>query len=40
MLNHKMEGVMAVYNHAEYWPERVAAQRLWDRKLQELRRSK
>lgn len=33
MLNHQMEGVMAVYNRAEYWQERVAAQRLWDRTL-------
>lgn len=23
----------AVYNHAEYWAERNAAQRLWDKKL-------
>ena len=36
MLNHKMEGVMAVYNRAEFWNERVAAQRLWDHKLLEL----
>jgi integrase len=33
LLDHKMVGVMAVYNRAEYWPERIAAQRLWDRKL-------
>jgi integrase len=33
LVNHKLQGVMAVYNHAEYWPERNAAQRLWDRKL-------
>lgn len=38
LLNHKMEGVMAVYNRAEYWPERIAAQKLWDRKLQLLRK--
>lgn len=40
MLNHKMVGVMAVYNQAEYWPERRAAQLLWGRKLAELRRKK
>lgn len=39
LLGHKMQGVMAVYNRAEYWPERVAAQRLWDRKLIRLWRS-
>ena len=33
LVNHKLQGVMAVYNHAEYWPERHAAQRLWDKKL-------
>ena len=38
MLDHKMEGVMAVYNRAEFWPERVAAQRLWGFKIAELRR--
>jgi integrase len=40
LLGHKMPGVMAVYNHAEYWPERVAAQRLWDKALIALWRSK
>lgn len=30
MLDHKMVGVMSVYNRAEYWPERYAAQRAWD----------
>ena len=38
LLNHKMEGVMAVYNRAEFWPERVAAQRAWDKKLRTLRK--
>jgi len=38
LLNHQMEGVMAVYNRGEYWPERVAAQVLWGRKLAELRK--
>lgn len=36
MLGHKMTGVMAVYNHAEYWDERNAAQEMWDRKLIEI----
>lgn len=38
MLDHQMVGVMAVYNRAEYWPERLAAQKLWDRKLSKLRK--
>lgn len=38
MLHHKFEGVMAIYNRAEYWPEQVAAMRLWGRKLSQLRR--
>jgi integrase len=33
MLDHKLPGVMAIYNHAEYRPERYAAQRLWEREL-------
>ena len=33
MLGHKMPGVMAIYNHADYWPERHHAQRLWDKEL-------
>jgi len=37
LLSHQMQGVMAVYNRAEYWPERLAAQALWDAKLRELR---
>lgn len=38
MLNHKMEGVMAVYNHAEYLPERRSAWRLWGIHLARIRR--
>lgn len=38
MLNHKLEGVLAVYNVAEYLPERRAAWRLWGVKLAALRR--
>ena len=33
MLDHTMMGVMAVYNRAEYLPERFAAQKTWDREL-------
>lgn len=33
LLDHKMTGVMAIYNHAEYWPERHDAMRLWGREL-------
>jgi integrase len=40
MLDHKMEGVMAVYNRAEYWPERIAAMKLWGRELRKLRQKK
>lgn len=40
ILNHKMTGVMAVYNHAEYLPHRKAALDLWGRKVASLRRSK
>lgn len=39
MLDHKLQGMMAVYNHAEYWPERTAAMKLWGQKLSALRRS-
>jgi integrase len=38
LLNHKMAGVMAVYNQAEYLPERRAAWRLWGVTLAKLRR--
>lgn len=38
LLHHKMIGVMAVYNHAEFMEERDAALRLWAKKLRELRR--
>lgn len=39
LLDHRLVGVMAVYNRADYWPERYAAQRLWDRTLCRLWRS-
>lgn len=38
-LNHSMEGVMAVYNHAEYLPERMAAWSLWGRHVAQKRRA-
>lgn len=38
MLNHQMVGVMAVYNHAEYLPERRLAWRLWSRLLLQWRK--
>lgn len=38
MLNHQMEGAMAVYNRGEYLSERRAAWRLWGAKLAQLRR--
>lgn len=37
LLDHKMVGVMAVYNRAEYLAERVAAQKLFDRELTKRR---
>lgn len=39
-LNHMMTGVMAIYNHAEYLPEKKAAYRLWCRYLLALRKKK
>lgn len=39
LLHHKMVGVMAVYNHAEFMEERDEALRLWAKKLRELRRA-
>lgn len=38
MLNHRMEGVLAVYNRAEYLPERREAWRLWGRHVAALRK--
>lgn len=38
MLNHRMKGVWAIYNRAEYLPERREAWRLWGRHLAKLRR--
>lgn len=39
ILAHKMPGVMAIYNRAQYLPERRAAYQLWARHLRALRRS-
>jgi integrase len=39
MLNHQMEGVMAVYNRAEYLNERKEAWRVWGLKISTLRRA-
>ena len=36
MVNHRMGGVMAVYNHAEYEDERIAAARRWSRHIADL----
>ncbi|MBT4527849.1 MAG: site-specific integrase [Deltaproteobacteria bacterium] len=33
ILNHKMQGVMAVYNKAEYFDERVEALKIWQEKI-------
>lgn len=38
-LNHQMEGVMAVYNRAEYLEDRKKAWRLWGATLAQLRRN-
>jgi integrase len=38
LLGHKMEGVMAVYNRAEFWNERTDAMRLWARELSKIRK--
>jgi integrase len=38
LLNHRMEGVLAVYNRAEYLPERREAWRLWGRHVAALRK--
>lgn len=39
MLNHQMTGPAAVYNRAEYLPERMAAWRLWGVELAKKRRA-
>jgi integrase len=38
MLNHRLDGIMQVYNRAEYLPERREAWVLWGRTLSKLRR--
>ena len=39
LLGHKMEGVMAVYNRAEFWSERTDAMKLWAKELSKLRKN-
>jgi integrase len=39
MLNHKMSGVMVVYNQAEYEEERITAAQLWADELERIVRS-
>jgi integrase len=36
ILNHKMQGVMAVYNKAEYWEQRVEALKIWQEKIKQI----
>jgi integrase len=36
ILNHRLAGVMAVYNHADYADERVSAMQVWADKLQRV----
>lgn len=36
MLNHSMSGVMAVYNHAEYEEQRIAAAKVWAEHVTEI----
>lgn len=36
ILNHSMSGVMAIYNHADYENERVAAMQLWADELERI----
>lgn len=38
ILNHKMEGVMAVYNRATYWDEQVNAVEKWGRFINVIRK--
>jgi integrase len=38
LLGHKMEGVMAVYNRAEFWQERTDAMKLWARTISDIRK--
>jgi hypothetical protein len=36
ILNHKMQGVMAVYNQADYWEERVKALEIWQERIKQI----
>ena len=33
LLNHKVTGILAVYNHAEYWEEQCQAVEIWSNLL-------
>jgi integrase len=39
ILNHKMDGMMAVYNHSEYLTERRAASLVWGRAVARVRKN-
>lgn len=36
IVSHRMQGNMAIYNHAEYWDERVEAMQLWADALEKI----
>jgi hypothetical protein len=36
ILNHKLQGVMAVYNKAEHWEEKVETIRQWQEKIKQI----
>lgn len=36
ILNHKLQGVQAVYNRAEYWDEKVDAMKLWAERIKQI----
>lgn len=36
ILNHSMQGVMAVYNRSEYLPEKMEAMKIWSEKVKKL----
>lgn len=39
VLNHKLRGMMATYNRAEYWEERVKALEIWQEKIKQIANS-
>ncbi len=36
ILNHRMQGVMAVYNKAEYYDQKVSALNQWAKRIEEI----